>query len=372
MRSRPASPEFDTLADELERRFGRGVETVWSDADFEALAARVFRHQFGHNRVYRSFCERRGVTPDTVVGWEDIPTVPTLAFKRLDLISVDREAEAVFRTSGTTQGAGNRGSHSVPRLSLYRAALIEPFRAHLMSGVTGRMPFVSLIPSVVQLPDSSLSFMVSAAADELATETHWLVGSDGALDVDALRAVADQTAGDGEPILLLGTALSFVNALERLGTRGLTSLSEGSRIFETGGFKGHGRAVSRAELYDAIAAATGVPSSHIVNEYGMTELLSQLYEPVLSEGPAAAGAHVPPPWMRVRALDPISLEPLPGGDEGILAFFDLANAGSVSHVLTQDIGSIRDGRVHLRGRLAGAEPRGCSRAMDELMAGARR
>jgi hypothetical protein len=211
--------------------------------------------------------------------------------------------------------------------------------------------------------------MVSAAADELATETHWLVGPDGALDVEALRAVAEETARDGEQILLLGTALSFVHALERLGARTLTSLSEGSRILETGGFKGHGREVSRAELYDAITASTGVPSSHIVNEYGMTELLSQLYEPVLSEGPAAAGAHVPPPWMRVRALDPISLDPVPMGDEGILAFFDLANAGSVSHVLTQDVGSIRDGRVRLRGRLGGAEPRGCSRAMDELMAG---
>ncbi len=53
---------------------------------------------------------------------------------------------------------------------------------------------------------------------------------------------------------------------------------------ETGGFKGLGRAVFRAELYDGIAAATGVPTSRIVNEYGMTELLSQLYEPTLSEG----------------------------------------------------------------------------------------
>ena len=43
---------------------------------------------------------------------------------------------------------------------------------------------------------------------------------------------------------------------------------------------------------------------------------------------------------------------------GILAFFDLANAGSISHVLSQDIGSVREGRVRLRGRLSGAEPRG--------------
>ncbi len=103
----------------------------------------------------------------------------------------------------------------------------------------------------------------------------------------------------------------------------------------------------------------------------MTELLSQLYEPVLSEGAAAAGAHVLPPWLRARALDPVTLDELAPGEEGLLAFFDLANAGSVCHVLTEDVGAVVDGRVRLRGRVAGAEPRGCSRAMDELMSAGR-
>jgi hypothetical protein len=100
----------------------------------------------------------------------------------------------------------------------------------------------------------------------------------------------------------------------------------------------------------------------------MTELLSQLYEPVLTEGLAARGAHRAPPWLRVRALDPATLAPLEDGQQGVLAFFDLANLGSVSAVLTQDIGSVEGGRVRLRGRAQGAEERGCSRAMDDLMA----
>ena len=140
---------------------------------------------------------------------------------------------------------------------------------------------------------------------------------------------------------------------------------------ETGGFKGARRQIPRAALYGEVAAATGVTPDHIVNEYGMTELLSQLYEPVFTEGPSATGVHVPAPWLRVRSLDPVTLEEMPDGADGILAFFDLANLGSVSHVLTEDVGSVVDGRVRLRGRVAGAEPRGCSRAMDELMAAAR-
>ena len=137
---------------------------------------------------------------------------------------------------------------------------------------------------------------------------------------------------------------------------------------ETGGFKGVRRSVPRAALYDAIARLTGLSADRIVNEYGMTELLSQLWEPVLGEGVSASGHHVSPPWLRVRALDPTTLEPMPEGEDGILAFLDLANLGSVSHVLTEDTGSVRNGRLRLRGRAAGAESRGCSRAMDDLMA----
>ena len=139
---------------------------------------------------------------------------------------------------------------------------------------------------------------------------------------------------------------------------------------ETGGFKGARTSVSREELHRRIAEAIGVAADHVVNEYGMTELLSQLYEPVLTEGMASVGWHVPPPWLRVRALDPASLRPLEDGEEGILAFFDLANLGSICHVLTEDVGVVRGGRLRLRGRAPGAEPRGCSRAMDDLMSAA--
>jgi hypothetical protein len=178
----------------------------------------------------------------------------------------------------------------------------------------------------------------------------------------------------GEPVLVLGTALALLHQLERgeRGEPGLTALPEGSRIMETGGFKGARRDVSQPELYRRIAQRTGLAEDRIVNEYGMTELLSQLWEPVLLEGTERGRTHLPAPWLRVRALDPVTLAPLPEGSDGVLAFIDLANLGSVSHVLTEDIGAIVDGRVRLRGRAPGAEPRGCSRAMDELLSAAAR
>lgn len=359
---------FDTLGRELQQRFERGVGDPWTDEEFNRLALRSFEEQFLTNPIFRSFCEGRRRVPGVVTRWEDVPAVPTAAFKRLDLISPDSVVpEAVFRTSGTSRGAERRGRHLVRSLGLYRSALLPSFKAHVVPDVE-RIGFASLIPSPTEIPDSSLSFMVAAAAEAYATDVHWLADGKGELDAAGLRTIASRSAETGEPVLVLGTAFAFVHMLDRIRRTPIDPFGPGSRVMETGGFKGRAREVAKTDLYAEIAAGIGVPPTRIVNEYGMTELLSQLYEPVLTEGRAAAGIHLPPPWLRVRALDPETLEPVKRGEDGILAFFDLANLGSVCHVLTEDVGSVVDGRVRLSGRTEDAEPRGCSRAMDEMIA----
>ena len=372
---------FADLAADFAARFEQGIDAHWSDEEFSERALAAFQHQFAACAPYRAFCERKGISPVNVVAWDDVPPVPATAFKHFDFLSAPGPAEATFRTSGTTRGPGERGRHLVPSLDLYRASLMDPFRGALVPEHEP-LTFVSLIPSPEDVPESSLSYMVGAAAERLASEVHWLVAGDGGWSEGAVEAGVASVRARREPVLLLGTALAFVHLIERTAdprgggddeaVRGLGSLPDGSRVMETGGFKGAGRVVGRDDLYDGISRVTGVPQERIVNEYGMTELLSQMYEPVLRDGPEAAGEHVPPPWLRARALDPVTLEPMPEDREGILAFFDLANLGSICHVLTEDVGSVVDGRIRLRGRKAGAEPRGCSRAMDELMAAAGR
>jgi hypothetical protein len=361
-----ADVRFGELAEELEQRFALGTGEPWSESDFDALALAAFACQCECMPTFRAFCVARGITPGTVERWQDVPAVPARAFKALDFAVA--EPEVVFLTSGTSRGPERRGRHLVPRLSLYRQSLRAAFEPHVLAG--SRMPFVSLIPPPGALPSSSLSFMVGTAAAALASEAHWVVDGAGELDEERLRAITLDAASVSEPVLLLGTALALLHLVERLEASPVDPLPTGSRIMATGGFKGLHREIGRAQLYDRMTAATGVPRKLIINEYGMTELLSQLYEPVLSEGPGAAGIHVAPPWLKVRALDPVTLDEVKEGEPGLLTFFDLANAGSVCHVLTEDVGAVVDGRVRLQGRVQGAEPRGCSRAMDELMSSA--
>lgn len=369
MRGPPGAEGWAPLAADLESLFGRGVETPLEDERFDELAVRVFRHQLAANPPYRAFAEGRGAGADAVGRWEEIPPVPTSAFKALPLVSGDPgDVEAVFRTSGTTRGAGRRGEHHVLDLSLYRASLLPNFRAHLLPD-DARLPLYSLIPAPEGAPDSSLSHMMGVVAEELAAPgSRWFVDPEGGIDEEALAEALAGVEREGDPVLLAGTAFAFVHWLDAMERRGWSfRLPEGSRIMETGGFKGRSRVVPRDQLYASLAEALGVPERRIVNEYGMTELLSQFYEPVLRAEEGGGRRHVPPPWVRTRVLDPSTLEPLPPGRTGLLCHLDLANAGSVSAVLTEDLGVEVSGGFRVLGRAEGAEARGCSLAMDELL-----
>ena len=365
------SEELDVLAGELEMHFAQDFKSCWSDLEFEELALRAFNVQFQHNPVYRRFCEGRNAVPTVVKSWGNVPMVPTTAFRYLDLVTGDHSSvRMVFRTSGTTSTTLASGRHLVSRPSLYHAALLSNFREYLLPDVE-KIKFVSLIPSPAELPHSSLSYMVGVAADTMSSETHWFVNGEGVLNSIGLRNVLNDAALQGEKVLLLGTAFALVHWLDELAGEELRRLPPGSRIMETGGFKAQTRDITKDQLYKSLSTTVGLEPHRIVNEYGMTELLSQLYESNLTQPNEIQAGHTPPPWLRVRALNPTTLEPVAENETGLLAFFDLANLGSVCHVLTEDVGRVIGGKVHLEGRFPGAEPRGCSRAMDELMASSR-
>lgn len=362
--------EWSTMREVLSSVFGDPSRPL-DDEAFGALALRSFALQFEGSTAYRRFCRGRGLTPETVTRWEEIPAVPATAFKHLDLFSAPGQPEATFITSGTTRGRERRGRHPVLSLDLYRQASVPWFGRNLIPE-GGRLPVLSLVPDPTDAPSSSLSTMMGFVTEAFgAPGSGFFAGSATGVDHAAFTGALRRSEAGEAPVLLMGTAFAWVHWLEEAEREGLSfRLPEGSRLMETGGFKGLSRVVPREQLYGALSSRLGIPRSRMVNEYGMTELLSQLYEPVLAEGEDVR-AHRPPPWLRVRPLDPETLAPRPQGGRGILAFLDLANLGSVSAILTEDVGWVDEAGVHLEGRVVGAEPRGCSLAMEELLGGGR-
>ena len=335
--------------------------------DFEAWALRVFRHQYEANAPYRAFCERRGVSPQSVARWEDVPAVPTAAFRRADLVCVS--AEAVFRTSGTTGGADARGRHLVPHLALYRASALAAFARFVLPD-DARLPCLFLLPPPDDRPDSSLVHMCAWVGDALGTSAEWFGGADG-LDVERLAARLADLETTGDAVLLAGPTAGFVRLFDT-GRR--FRLGPASRVMDTGGAKGMPRPLSRAGFFRACWNALGVPGYFCVNEYGMTELCSQRYDSALDDrfhGRSLAPRRlVAPPWLRTRVLDPDTLCAVPPGTTGLLCHHDLANAGSVSVVLTEDLGrTVGDDGIEVLGRVPGAVPRGCGMLLADLAPG---
>jgi len=117
--------------------------TTHDALDFETWARRIFRHQFERNAPYRAFCERRGVRPETLARWEDVPAVPAAAFRGHDLAC--GPPEAVFRTSGTT-APETRGHHLVPHLALYRASALAAFERFVLPD-DARLACLFLVPA---------------------------------------------------------------------------------------------------------------------------------------------------------------------------------------------------------------------------------
>jgi hypothetical protein len=70
----------------------------------------------------------------------------------------------------------------------------------------------------------------------------------------------------------------------------------------------------------------------------------------------------------VRLVSPETGEDVPPGEVGMIAVYDLANTGSVLAVQTADLGRAVGDGFEVIGREPGAEARGCSLALDEMLA----
>lgn len=347
----------------------------WDEKAFNDLALRIFAYQFERNEPYRNFCLKRNRTPETISHWSEIPPVPVQAFKVLDLACEPKEkAEAIFLSSGTTQGEKTRCRHFVFNLRLYETSVLSWFEPHLLPE-RKPIPIAILLPPPEEMPNSSLGHMLATILKRWGKNldkdllSGWFIKG-GTLRVEELANWLKVAEKERIPVMLLGTSFSFVHFLDWcFESQTAFHLPEGSRLMDTGGFKGRSREVSRSELYGNYERVFSIPPEWCVNEYGMAEMCSQFYDGVAGK-PYLFGhqrIHKPPPWARTKVVNPETLEEVDEGEVGLLCHYDLANRGSVMAILTEDLGvKLGDGFV-LIGRARGSELRGCSVLIDELL-----
>ncbi len=349
------------------------------DEDFAEFARELFELQFVNNPPYRAFCEARQLSPRTLADWTWIPAMPASGFKELELSCLpELERKTVFHSSGTTIASPSRHFHHSKSLALYEDSLWAWFQRHFpFPGSAYQV--AALTPSPAQAPHSSLIHMFEVIGRRLASKVlvfgETLAGGAWRLDMGDITTFLKTSIASEQRILLCGTAFSYVHLLDHLrecSQRFL--LPPGSCVLETGGYKGYSRSLPKAELHGEITHWLGVPSTHILTEYGMCELSSQAYDHVLREWGLvdltnSACAPIPPgvtrhfhfpPWARVQIVSPETGAEVAEGETGLIRVFDLANVYSVMAIQTEDLGRRRGAGFELIGRAPQAEARGCS------------
>ena len=337
---------------------------------FDALALGLFRFQYGACEPYRLYCDSLGRIPEGVACANEIPVVPTGAFKEFELRCFPAEKTLLtFRTSGTS--TERRGTLHLDTLLPYETSLLASLRRGFLTDLCGhRSTMRFLAPSRRDAPDSSLTHMFETlVAAEGNDQSGFDLKPEG-IDLASLSRAVETARRSSEPIVLAGTSFAFVHFLDATGPTEAWWLPAGSRVLETGGFKGKSREVPREVLRVELARRFGIAERSVVNQYGMTELGSQFYDSTLVD-PTGPRRKLIPPWTRVRFVDPDSGEDVPSGEIGVVVIHDLANTGSVAALQTSDLGrtipaATGEGFDVLR-RAEGAEQRGCSIAVDSML-----
>ena len=349
-----------------------------SDA-FEQQALALYAAQRAAVPAYDAWCAYELATSETpaVESWREVPALPIAAFKQLPVHDASLPVAAEWHSSGTT--AAERSVHRLSSLDEYDAAIDEGVAAALLPDVVAgeRAPLacVQLQPGPDEAPHSSLGYMYDRIRrGPWCSDAGSYVSGDYELDAaGAWQALSRLTQAD-EPVLVLATSFALVMLLEQAEQLGLPALvlPKGSRVVDTGGYKGRTRELTRTELLVQIERWLGVPETWCENEYGMSELSSQAWLGTVAAASGhpltlpAAGARWLPATLRVRVVDPQSLREVADGEAGLLVFHDLANRWSCAAVRSEDLGIRRGDGFELLGRAPGAALKGCSLRLEDV------
>ncbi|TCK65138.1 acyl-protein synthetase LuxE [Winogradskyella wandonensis] len=316
------------------------IFNITSEKEFKDLALEVFRFQFEHNSVYRSFCDLLFIHPSDIKAIEDIPFLPIQFFKSHEVLSSRNPIEKTFTSSGTI--GSTTSNHYVTDLNIYEKSFGKGF-AHFYGDIEDYV-VLALLPSYLERDGSSLIYM----AEDLIKNSKQPESGFYLNNLDELAKTLLQLEERKQKVLLIGVSFALLDLAENFDFNLKHTI-----VMETGGMKGRRKEMIRTELHAILKRGFGV--NHIHSEYGMTELLSQGY----SKG---NGIFECPPWMKVLTRDTEDALTIQSkGKSGGLNIIDLANINSCSFIATQDLGKVyKNNTFEVIGRFDNSDIRGCN------------
>ncbi|MDA0314961.1 MAG: acyl transferase [Bacteroidetes bacterium] len=323
------------------KSFSKRLETLTLD-QFDDFALELVQFQAQTNPVYAAYLQARKINPTSIQKLEDIPYLPIQFYKNTSVFCGNGDAVTqTYSSSGTTGSITSK--HLLWSEDFYLNHAQRLFEQEY--GPLTDFHILALLPAYLERPGSSLVAMASHFIRQSNSEASGFYLYN---QKELLQQLASLARGDRK-VLLLGVTFALLDLVESKAIfQGFSNLI----VMETGGMKGRRREMVREEVHQQLKVFFKVEQIH--SEYGMTELLSQVY----SKG---NGKFQLPSCMRVMLRDLNDPFSPSIRSQGGINLIDLANFHSCAFIETQDIGLWDEsGFLEVLGRFDHSELRGCN------------
>ena len=292
---------------------------------------------------------------------EDFPYLPVSIFKKLDLMSVQKEDVKTILTSSGTSG------QDVSKIYLDSEAsrLQQKALANSLSKFLGNKRLPMLVIDTNNIFKDPKLITARGAGDlglmRNGTDHHFVLDDEGNLNLPSIKKFFKKYK-DQRFFMFGFTFMVWKEFFQKLkGNR--FDLSNGILIHSGGWKKMIDESVSPEVFKSSLSKEFNLKNVH--NFYGMVEQIGSLF----FEGPN--GLLYPPNFADVIIRDTVTFEPLPHGESGLIQVLSMLPTSYPGHsLLTEDLGIIESvssnkKRVYGKGlrvigRVPKAELRGCS------------
>ncbi|SOB91321.1 phenylacetate-coenzyme A ligase PaaK-like adenylate-forming protein [Ureibacillus xyleni] len=294
---------------------------------------------------------------------EEVPHLPVQLFKLMDLKSIPQENVVKVLTSSGTTG------QQVSKIYLDKDTSVTQTKTlvEVMKPILGNKRLPMIILDTKSVLKDRKSFSARGAGilgfSNFGRKHFYALNDDMTLDVEGLQSYLKEYAG--QRILLFGFTFMIWQYIYKESLKQEIKLDFGDSILIHGGGwkKLKDEAVDTQEFNQLLHQQLGIREIH--NYYGMVEQVGSIFVE------CSHGYLHTPSYADVIIRNPITFEPVPFGEQGLIQVLSELPKSYPGHsLLTEDLGTIlgeddcscgwKGKYFNVAGRIPKAELRGCS------------
>lgn len=326
-----------------------------------------FEYHYKNNEQYRLYCDALNISPEEVKTSDDIykiPLIPSMIFKQRKVISGNVEDIRRICTSSGTKGGVSKVFRDEKTIERFVDSIDVSLK--YIIGVKKNPFFILLGPR----PEEAENLWIAYAMSQI-SKIYPLVHcvEDGKLNLEKILMNINENKSEYEEIVIIGAPIMLFMLSEYLSNNNITFEEEKFKFITAGGWKRFkDKQLLPADFRKKIMKNfTSSKEQDFFDVYNSVEVNTCITE---------CGFHSKHtmPWMKVIALNPENGEPVPDGEEGILAIYDASSISYPCFILSDDMGKVvsevkcqcgRAGQVvEITRRVERVETRGCALKMD--------